>query len=43
MNIKSIRNITVITGDDAITNADALLELAMRARCETGADRLAIE
>ena len=43
MNIESIRNITVVTGDDAITNADALLELAMRTRCETGADRLAIE
>lgn len=43
MNIESIRNITVVTGDDAITNADALLELAMRARYETGADRFAIE
>lgn len=43
MNIESIRNITVVTGDDAIANADALLELAMRARCEIGADRLAIE
>lgn len=31
MNIESIRNITVVTGDDAIANADALLELAMRA------------
>ena len=31
MNIESIRNITVVTGDDAIANADALLELAMHA------------
>lgn len=43
MNIESIRNITVVTGDDAIANADALLKLAMRARYETGADRFAIE
>lgn len=31
MNIESIRNITVVTGDDAITNADALLEGDARA------------
>ena len=43
MNIESIRNITVVTGDDAIANVDALLKLAMRARYETGADRFAIE
>lgn len=43
MNIESIRNITVVTGDDAIANADALLKLAMHARYETGADRFAIE
>ena len=43
MNIESSRNITVVTGDDAIANADALLELATRARYETGADRLAME
>lgn len=43
MSIEGIRNIAVVTGDDAIANADVLLELAMRARYETGADRLAIE
>lgn len=43
MNIESIRNITVVTGDDAIANADALLKLAMRVRYETGADRFAIK
>lgn len=43
MKIEGIRNIAVITGSDAIANADALLDLAMSARYETGADRLAIE
>lgn len=43
MSIEGIRNIAVITGSDAIANADALLKLAMRARYETGADRFGIE
>ncbi len=43
MKMEGIRNIAVITGNDAIANADALLDLAMSARYETGADRLAIE
>lgn len=43
MKMEGIRNIAVITGSDAIANADALLDLAMSARYETGADRLVIE
>lgn len=35
--------VALITGNDAIADPEALLELAIQARYETGADKLAIE